>query len=67
MAIALACNILIGYGVRNEKQVGTVLLILPFIVSISFFLIADVDSPRQGVIRVEPQNVKALAASLKPR
>jgi hypothetical protein len=66
-AIALCCNVLIGYGVRDEKQAGIILLILPFIVSISFALIADVDSPRQGVIRVVPQNVQALAASLRPR
>ena len=67
MAMALAANILVGFGVRNEKQAGAILLILPFVVSISFFLIADIDSPRQGVIRVEPMNVQALAASLKPR
>lgn len=66
VAIAVACNVLIGYGLRDEKAVGPLLLILPFIVSISFFLIADVDSPRAGVIRVHPHNLESLGASLRP-
>jgi hypothetical protein len=40
------------------------MLVLPFIVSISFFLIADIDSPRGGVIRVQPQNLVSLSRSL---
>lgn len=64
-AIAVCCNVLIGYGVRDAKAVGFLLLILPFIVAISFFLIADVDSPRAGVIRVHPQNLQSLAESLR--
>jgi hypothetical protein len=35
-------------------------------VSISFFLIADIDSPRGGVIRVAPQNLVSLAQNLPP-
>jgi len=30
------------------------MLVLPLLVSISFFLIADIDSPRGGRIRVHP-------------
>jgi hypothetical protein len=33
-------------------------------VAISFFLIADMDSPRGGVIRVAPQNLISLSSSL---
>jgi len=40
--------------------------VLPLIASISFFLIADIDSPRGGAIRVRPQNLEALAQSLRP-
>jgi len=65
VAIAISCNVLVGYGVRDAKAVGGLLLILPFIVAISFFLIADVDSPRAGVIRVHPQNLESLAQSLR--
>jgi hypothetical protein len=31
--------------------------ILPLIVSIAFLLIADIDSPRGGLIRVQPLNL----------
>jgi hypothetical protein len=65
--IAIACNVLIGYGERRTH--GFVLLILPVIVSIAFFLIADIDSPRRGsgVIDVLPQNLIAAAQAMKPR
>jgi hypothetical protein len=64
-AIAVCANMMIGYGVRDAKQVGVLLLILPFVVAISFFLIADVDSPRAGVIRVHPQNLESIVESLR--
>jgi hypothetical protein len=35
------------------------------VVSISFFHIADIDSPRGGLIRVVPHNLTALAESLR--
>jgi hypothetical protein len=37
---------------------------LPFVVAVAFFLIADIDSPRRGVIRVLPQNLLSLSQSL---
>jgi len=37
------------------------------VVSISFFLIADIDSPRGGIIRVQPQNLQSLSQSLHPQ
>jgi hypothetical protein len=40
------------------------LLVLPVVISIAVFLIADIDSPRGGVIRVPPQNLIALSQSL---
>jgi hypothetical protein len=33
-------------------------------VAVSFFLIADMDSPRYGVIRVAPQNLISLSNSI---
>lgn len=63
-AIAICCNLLIGYGVRDAKAERNLLLVLPLLVSISFLLIADIDSPRGGVIRVNPQNLISLSASL---
>jgi hypothetical protein len=64
-AIAVCGNLLLGYGVRNAKAERMLLLVLPLVVSISFFLIADIDSPRHGVIRVNPQNLISLAESLR--
>jgi hypothetical protein len=63
-AIAICCNLLVGYGVRTVKPGGILLLVLPLVVSIAFFLIADIDGPRRGVIRVHPQNLESLVESL---
>jgi hypothetical protein len=46
---------------------ATVFLVLTLVVSISFFLIADIDSPRGGIIRVQPQNLMSLSQSLHPQ
>jgi len=64
-AMAICCNMLAGYGARNVKAEGILLLVLPLVVSIAFFLIADIDSPRRGVIRVHPQNLESLVESLR--
>ena len=61
--IAVSCNLLLGYGQRRK---GTLLvLVLPVIVSISFLLIADIDSPRGGIFRVLPHSLIALSHSIK--
>jgi hypothetical protein len=65
MAIAICCNLLLGYGARDTKVERILLLILPVVVSIALFLIADIDSPRGGVIRVSPQNLISLSESLQ--
>jgi hypothetical protein len=64
MAIAISCNLLIGYGSRSAGARSGLLLVLPLVVSISFLLIADIDSPRGGFIHIVPQNLKSLAESL---
>ena len=66
-AIAIFSNVLVGYGARMVKVEGILLLILPLVVAIAFFLIADIDSPRGGVIRVNPQNLVSLAEFLRAR
>ena len=62
VAIAICCNLLIGYGAHRTDR--RLFLVLPLAVSISFFLIADIDSPRGGVIHVVPQNLISLGQSL---
>ena len=64
VAIAICSNVLVGFGARSDKQQFILLLILPLIVSIAFLLIADIDSPRWGLIRVIPQNLLSLSQSL---
>jgi hypothetical protein len=58
--IALLSNLLVGYGARKVRV--KLFMMLPLVVAISFFLIADIDSPRRGVIRVHPQNLESLQA-----
>jgi hypothetical protein len=64
-AIAICCNGLVGFGARHIKAKGILLLVLPFVVSISFLLIADIDSPRGGLIHVNPKNLVSLVESLR--
>ncbi len=63
-AIALCCNLLVGYGARSGRAKAYLLLVLPLVVSVAFYLIADLDSPRTGIIRVQPQNLLSLSQSL---
>jgi len=60
--IALFCNVMLGYGAR--KVDARLLMVLPLVVAISFFLISDIDSPRRGWIQVVPQNLVSLKAGL---
>ena len=64
-AIAICSNLLLGYTSRRSDGKAGRFLILPMIVSVSFFLIADLDAPRSGVIRVSPQNLISLSGYLQ--
>jgi hypothetical protein len=61
--IAIFSNLLLGY--RERKTRFLVLLVLPIVSSIAFFLIADIDSPSGGIIRITPHNLIALSQSIK--
>jgi hypothetical protein len=61
VALAVCSALLIGYGHQSRRWMAPV---LPFVLSVAFFLIADIDSPRRGIIRVLPQNLMSLAQSL---
>lgn len=63
-AIAACATMLIGIGLLKPESGRRLLPVLPLVVSIAFCLIADIDSPRRGMIRVVPQNLVALADSL---
>jgi len=64
MAIAVCCNALLGYTGHHPECMANRLFVFPLIVAIAFFLIADIDSPRGGVIRVHPLNLESVARPL---
>ena len=64
--IALLCNLLLGYAASGRTWRGQLLFIMPLLVSIAFFLIADIDSPRGGVILVSAENLLSLSEQLSP-
>ena len=66
-AIALCCAYLVGFTAHHVEGKPHRYFILPMIVAVAFLLIADIDSPRGGVIRIHPQNLESLAQSLTPR
>ncbi len=66
IAIAVCGNGLVGFysGTKEARKAG--MIILPLVLSISFMLIADIDSPRGGIIQgasaesAEPAEVAAV-------
>jgi len=66
-AIAIGANVLVGFGARNFKRNIGLFMIFPMMVSIAFFLIADIDSPRGGVIRIDPRNLLDLKHNINPQ
>jgi hypothetical protein len=62
--ISVLCNLMLGYLTGKLKS-GAFLAILPLVVAIAFTLIADIDTPRHGMIRIVPQNLQALEATLR--
>jgi hypothetical protein len=62
-AIAIFCNLLVGFGAKGKDL--KLFLVLPLVIATAFFLISDIDSPRRGVIRVHPQNLESLRAGMK--
>jgi hypothetical protein len=64
-AIAACANFMVGIGARQPKASFRLFAVLPLVVAIAFFLIADIDAPRGGVIHVAPQNLHSLSDSLR--
>ena len=62
--IALFADGLVGYATQRSRDGKLLLWVLPVLLAVSFFLIADIDSPRGGVIRVKPVDLVALSAQL---
>jgi hypothetical protein len=66
VVIAGFSNLMQGYGVHGGGGRRVLLGVLPFTVALSLTLIADIDSPRAGFIRVAPVNLISLQQSLRP-
>jgi hypothetical protein len=64
MFIALFANGLLGYTARQRKHAALLLWILPVLVSVSFFLVADIDAPRGGLIRIPASDLTALRQTM---
>ncbi|WP_231969959.1 hypothetical protein [Polynucleobacter necessarius] len=62
----MAAIAVVGFGARNFKKSTGLFMIFPFVISVSFFLIADIDSPRSGAIRIESRNLVALKKIVLP-
>jgi hypothetical protein len=63
LTIAVCCNLLLGYGAQRPGSF--LFLVLPLVLSIAFLLIADIDSPRGGLIRILPKDLIVLSDSLR--
>ena len=63
--LGVVATTLLGFRFHQQSQIYVLTLVTPTIIATSFFLIADIDCPRGGVIRVIPQNLIALQAALK--
>jgi hypothetical protein len=64
LVIGVLSNLMLGYTVRHLKSNFGLLSMLPLVVACAFYLIADIDGPRNGFIHVKPQNLLALTESL---
>lgn len=60
--VAVFCSFLFGYSEYRSSRLR--LWILPVIVALPLGLVADMDSPRYGLIHVVPQNLLAMQATL---
>jgi hypothetical protein len=64
LAIGVCSNVLFGYSTLEPETRLKRFAILPLILGIAFFLIADIETPRHGLINVVPENLIALSNSL---
>lgn len=62
--IALFSNGLMGCSKEPSPAGNLLLAVLPLIVAVALFLVADMDTPRAGRILVRPQNLISLSQSM---
>jgi hypothetical protein len=64
-AIAVCACVMFALTRDRVRSAGTLMWIFPIIVSVALFLIADIDSPRGGLIHVIPDNLLTVAAGIR--
>ena len=64
IVIAVFGCVVQGYGTKGKLRRGLLITVLPVTVALSLALIADIDSPRAGFIRVQPLDLTRLHQSL---
>ncbi|GAB7524877.1 bestrophin-like domain [Paraburkholderia sp. 2C] len=64
IVIAVFGCVVQGYGTKGKLRRGLLITVLPVTVALSLALIADIDSPRAGFIRVQPLDLARLLQSL---
>ncbi len=62
--IAVFSTMLVAFGASSDKTRFVLLLVLPLLDSIAFYLIADIDSPHGGLIQMVPHSLISLSQSL---
>jgi hypothetical protein len=65
IVVAASCNFLIGFGA--ERLSATTHAILPLTASLAILMIADVEGPHSGFVKVHPVNLIDAAASIRER
>lgn len=63
--ISAFANFLFGYITHSSRRRSARFWILPLLVSLSLLFIADMDSPRDGFIRLVPRNLLSLSSSMR--
>lgn len=61
---AVSANILMGYNIRGLQGKNGLILILPLLATLAFFMIAEIDIPGEGVIHVTPDDLVLLRGYL---
>lgn len=60
ITFAFFTNMLIGYNIRGTKGRNWLMLILPILTTLSLFIIADIDTPGEGIINFNPTNLLSM-------
>lgn len=66
IAVGVCSHILLGYQARKIKGKWALLLVMPFMVSLSYFTMSEIDVPGRGIIRVESVNMELLRDNIPP-